>query len=257
MTPTMQAISLTTTQQTHYHNSGYVILPGIFSPHEVEAWRTERNRLMSLELISPLNLRSDFREMGGVKILERLDPIIDVSPVFDKLAHDPRLTMPVADVLGEPPCLFKDKIVFKKPGVDGYPMHQDAAWWQGFPVGDILSVAIAIDRANINSGAMQFFPGYHELLSKAGAIRHMTPDEATKVDLSRRVDIELKSGDAVLFSTYVPHQSGRNSSARCRSTLFFTYAAQRHGDLYGACLKQYQKHNRPVGSQKTAYFFFR
>lgn len=244
MTPTVRPRSLTASQRAQYRDEGYLILPGLFSPREVEAWCAERDRLMALELVNPLNLRSDFRDIGGTKVLERLDPVIDVSPLFDKLAHDPRLTIPLAEVLGELPRLFKDKIVFKLPRADGYPMHQDAAWWQGFPVGDILSVAVAIDQANADSGAMQFFPGYHKLLSEPGAIRHMTPEETAQVDLTRRVDIELKSGDIVFLSTYIPHRSGLNRSAQSRSTLFFTYAAERHGNLYTACLKQYQKHAR-------------
>lgn len=252
-----QTKSLTASQSIQYKEKGFLILPKLFSQNEVEEWRVECNRLSSLDIVNPFNLRSDFRDIDGEMILERFDPVIDLSPLFAKLVEDSRLKMPVADILGDSPQLFKDKIIFKFPGADGYPMHQDAAWWQRFPINDILTIAIAIDNSDSKSGAMEFFPGYHSLLSKVGEIRHMTPGERSQVDHSRRISINLNSGDAVLMSTFLPHQSGRNCSDHSRSILFFTYAAARHGNLYPKCLNTYQKYARIGDNRDQGKYFFK
>lgn len=38
-------------------------------------------------------------------------------------------------------------------------MHQDASWWQGFPIEGLLSVMVAIDGATTANGGLELFPG--------------------------------------------------------------------------------------------------
>ncbi len=66
----------------------------------------------------------------GRKVVERIDPVIDVSALFNDVLQDNRILEPLRQMFGEDPVLFKDKLIFKVPGMRGYEMHQDYAWWQ-------------------------------------------------------------------------------------------------------------------------------
>ena len=55
----------------------------------------------------------------GECTFETFDPVIDIAPVCDRLAHHPRLLDLLATLYGEPAQLFKDKLIYKPPGVKG------------------------------------------------------------------------------------------------------------------------------------------
>ena len=87
--------------------------------------------------------------------------MIDLSDACAGVARDPALLALVADAYGEPGCLFKDKLIFKSPGTQGYKLHQDYIAWPSFPT-SFMTVIVAIDRADAQSGATEVFPGYHQ-----------------------------------------------------------------------------------------------
>ena len=60
---------------------------------------------------------------------------------------------PLASLLGDEPSLFKDKLILRPPGTEGYGLHQDYAYygWTGVPADQILAVQIAIDDADADT----------------------------------------------------------------------------------------------------------
>ena len=143
---------------TDYQRDGFVHLRGLFNADEVAAMQTECDRLLALDLVDPNNGRTPFR-FGSTECPERIDPVVDISELFTRLVADQRLINPVAEFLTDQPVLFKDKLILKAPGVDGYQMHQDWAWgWQDLcPADDILSVSIQIDGASAANGGIELF----------------------------------------------------------------------------------------------------
>ena len=97
------------------------------------------------------------------KVLDRLDPIIDLSPLLKGLTEDPRLLDAVETAMGEPALLFKDKAIMKPPGAFGYGIHQDYSNWQELPVPPqfLLSALVALDSATAENGALKVYPGLH------------------------------------------------------------------------------------------------
>ncbi len=225
-----------------YWRQGFVVIRGLFTPQDMDVAGAEFDRLFN----DPNILREDSlrsasrRSLLTNKVLDRLDPIIDLSPTLRRLTVDPRLLAAVENVLGEAALLFKDKAIMKPPGAYGYGVHQDYTNWQELPVPPqfLLSALVAIDGANAANGALEVYPGLHE--------KHLRPPEkpsdifnpsAGLVAPELLADIEpvmteLDPGDVVLFSSLAPHFSGPNQSDRKRRTLFLSYAAARFGDVY-------------------------
>jgi ectoine hydroxylase-related dioxygenase (phytanoyl-CoA dioxygenase family) len=224
---------LTEEQIETYRRKGYLHLPALFSNEDVEAWDAESRRLLKLGLSREDNLRAVSKPLApGVAIVDRLNPVIDLSPIFMTLVRDSRITEAVDKLAGEPVLLFKDKLIYKMPGIDGYAMHQDYSMWQTFPAG-LINVLVSIDDANADNGGVEFFPGHHHrLLSATGVIRYMNVEEASEIDVDSGEIISTKPGDVVFFSDLTPHRSGPNRSGCMRRQLYLTYSLARHGDLY-------------------------
>lgn len=255
--------SLDQDQISHYRREGYIILRGIFDPAEVAGFQSESDRLLRSDLVHPENLRTRPRRMpDGQLQVERFDPVIDVSEIFRRVIFDPRLLSPLESIFGERAVLFKDKLIFKVPGMSGYSMHQDYAWWQqqagsplpAMPADKILSVMVGIDGADEENGAIQLFPGrHHELLSTPGELRNMTKDEISKLDLSTAVLAETNPGDVVIFHALAPHCSESNRSKRSRRQLYMTYNAASAGDVYEAQQQHYRQYSG-CGADNKLYF---
>ncbi len=231
-------------QLREYWERGYIALRGLFSPMEVAAWSAECDRLLASEHVFHGNIRSPFRMNSGDKP-ERIDPAVDISPVFQSLANDRRITDVVGAIFEDRPLLFKDKVIFKSPGTDGYTMHQDQAYWQLCPADDILSVSIQVDGASAANGCIELFPGYHERLFTPPQKRmQMRPEDIAQMDLSTGEKIETRPGDVLIFHSLAPHCSGRNTDTVSRRSLYLTYSAARNGDFYDQQLKNYIAYNR-------------
>jgi ectoine hydroxylase-related dioxygenase (phytanoyl-CoA dioxygenase family) len=217
-----------------YRRDGYLRLPQVFGPDEVAAWHAECERLLQEDWTRTETRRAAFRKIAeGGKVIERLDPVVDVSETFREVVDDERLRSVAGAILGDEPLLFKDKLIFKLPGMGGYKPHQDWAWWQMCPPDDVISVMVAIDGANAANGAIEVFPTYHrELLSAPGELRDMTDEEAAQIDPQRGVIVETTPGDVLIFHSLLPHRSGENTSADSRRQLYLSYSAARHGDFY-------------------------
>lgn len=244
----------------YYRETGYVILRNVFSPEEVETFSLECDRLANdPAVVIPGNVRTPFRS-GAVKVPERIDPVVDVSEIFARLAKDPRMVGPVAEIFGNQPNLFKAKIIFKGPGVHGYPIHQDGSWWQGLgmPMNALLSVMVAIDGAARDNGCLEVFPGHHhELRSTPGQNRNMTEAEARGIDLEKPVFVETSPGDVTIFHALTPHRSGTNHSHRSRRQFYLTYSSGAYPDGYESHCDYYigsQFRQTPPAERRAKFF---
>lgn len=201
-----------------YRREGYVVLRELFSLEETDSWRREAMRLQA-----------------GQE-LDRLDPVIDVSPVYAALARDERVVSAAALLLQDAALLMTDWVLFKAPGAPGGRVHQDYTAWRELPVpaDGLLTVTLAIDPAGATNGGVEFYPALHhahfqERRRPMGAV----PEEAL-CGIEPLV-FDLKPGDAVLFHSLTPHRGGANRTADYRRALYFTYSAARYGDQYANC----------------------
>jgi hypothetical protein len=208
---------------------------------------TERLLAERHDLIDRCNLRCRFMPHveTGEKVFEVFDPVNDISPVCEKFSSDPKLLAIVESILGEPACLFKEKLIFKPPGVLGYNLHQDIPrYWEGFPR-TFLTVLIPIDPTTTENGCTEVFSGYHHgFLSPAGRPDlYMLPDEA--VDPARRVKLIVDPGDVAVFHGLTPHRSDPNRSGGLRRVFYVSYNARSDGgDQRAAHYREFQERMR-------------
>src|SRR5262245_24179996 len=128
--------ALSTEQIEHYRRDGFVIARDVFSADEVAELDAEAERLLQrTDLIDSDNIRCRWQVRVPTKEcrFDCFDPVIDLSPVCARVARDPRLVEIVSALYGERAHLFKDKLIFKPSGAEGYAMHQDYIAWPSFP----------------------------------------------------------------------------------------------------------------------------
>jgi hypothetical protein len=182
------------------------------------------------DLISTRNLRCRWQPdlRTGECRFETFDPIVDIAPACGRLARNDRLFGVLGALYGDEACLFKDKLIYKPPGVKGYGLHQDWIAWKGFPR-SFLTVLVPIDASTVENGCTEVFPGYHHrgCLSPEDGQYHELP-----VDLigeSRGVPLELQPGDIAIFGGFTPHRSAPNRSGQWRRQLYFSYNQRSDG----------------------------
>lgn len=229
---------LSSEQVAHYHTEGYLIVRQVFAPQEIAALAADVDRVCRehADLVDPCNMRVRFKNDAHTKatVFEVFDPIMDLAPVAQAVAHDGRLMQIVHDIYGEPACLFKEKLIYKPAGATGATLHQDWIAWPGFPE-SFLTVLVAIDPFTLTSGATEVFPRCHTrgYLSPKDGQHHY-------VDLANLatdpVALVLDPGDIAIFGCFTPHQAGPNLSDLPRRGYFLSYNARSDGG------DQYAKH---------------
>jgi 2-aminoethylphosphonate dioxygenase len=231
-------------QRDFYHQQGFLVLRDLFAAELMTEAAAEAETLLQRhDLIAVENLRCRWQTNvhTGACTFETFDPVIDLSPVCARIAHDARLLAVLADLYGEEACLFKDKLIFKPPGVKGYGLHQDWIAWPGFPR-SFLTVLVPLDRADADNGCTQVFPGYHKngSLSTEDGQYHELPAEL--IDEARGVHLELDPGDVAIFGGFTPHRSAPNRSTRWRRQLYLSY--NKHSDGGPQRDKHYEEFHR-------------
>jgi len=222
---------LSAREQEQYREQGFLVLPNVFSRGEIEELTAEAERLVARrDLIDSKNIRCRWQNHveTGECLFECFDPVADIGPVCRRIAYDPRILDLLAGIYGEPACLFKDKLIYKPPGTEGYNMHQDYIAWDNFPR-SFLTVLVPIDPADADNGATEVFPGYHQQgsLVPEDGMYHDTPLE--RIDLSRGVTLTLAPGDIAIFGAFTPHRSAANRTERWRRQLYLSYNARSDG----------------------------
>ena len=228
---TGRATSISSEQLKGYHEDGFVILRSVFSSAEMDFMQEECDRLLAeyAHCIDPLNLRCRFmpHHNSGEPLFEVFDPVNDLSEPLHQVCFDVRITSALEAIYQEPAELFKDKLIYKMPGANGYRLHQDIPQsWPGWPR-TFLTVLLAIDGSNRSNGCTEVYRGYHGGFLSADPKEYMLPDDS--VCQSRREFLELEPGDVAIFHGLTPHGSASNQSAGPRRAFYISYNARSDG----------------------------
>lgn len=251
---------------TSYWQQGYLLLRAPFSRTDVRRMQAECDRLMTVYGESDeSNLRAQTRPSElGKSVLDRFDPIVDISTVFAEVARAKRLMQPIASLFGAEARLFKDKLIYKRPGTHGYDVHQDYTYWHELncPPDGLLSALVAIDASHAGNGVMEIYPGLHRELF-GGRQRPQGVFDPKQGLVSERdlagitpLAMPLEPGDVLLFHSLAPHRSGVNRSETARRSLFLTYSDSRYGDLYEAYYRKFHEYLRGDRSNHGSQLHF-
>jgi len=91
-------------------------------------------------------------------------------------------------------------------------------------------VNVAIDSSTIENGCLEVAIGKHNqgLFPQNPAHGGLSDEEDAKLEWT---PVPLEIGDVLIFSSWLPHRSGPNRSAKSRRALYVTYNAKTDGDF--------------------------
>ena len=211
-----------------FHKDGYVIVPGFFSKEEID-------RLYGIAIEDTVIHQHavDLNDQSGKKTKLTLwfKPGDDV---YSLLLRSNRMVNSVAKLLDSdsPVCHFHTKLMQKQPKVGGaWEWHQDYGYWYKnqflFP-DQLVSVMIALTKANKANGCLQVIKGSHKL----GRVNHGFAGEQVGADMTmvnhalktmEHVYVEIQPGDALFFHSNLLHRSEANTSDRPRWSIISCY----------------------------------
>lgn len=215
-----------------FRRHGYLHLRAALNPHaislvqsvveDMQTWRESPGRwMMYFETPTPST-------SYGERMLCRIENFVEYQPELAALIEHSQLKSILAQLMGEPALLFKEKINFKFPGGQGFAPHQDAPAFVAFDQRFHITAMIAIDEATPANGCLEVsdVDTSGTLLAQAddGSI-----DPATADELSWR-PLAAEPGDLLLFDSYLPHRSGPNMSRGPRRALYVTYNRASEGN---------------------------
>jgi phytanoyl-CoA hydroxylase len=222
-----------------YRENGWILVPGFLSHNETDrlradAWRVFCRQLRRHGLVDDPNaseaeltraLYSLFREhttefvncgkqIQHLMSLHRLALSDDVMRILHELGlEDPNISVrPV--VFFNSPHLAQQEFYWKTPP------HQDWRSMQGSL--DSIVAWIALVDVNAELGALQVVPGSH----RRGLIAERFVDGFGQTDAfvdSDFTTVETRKGDALVFSSFLVHRSGTNSTDAIRWSAQFRY----------------------------------
>lgn len=228
----MTALLTSRSLREQWEQDGFVIVRQLFDPSLIAEAAADADRVLQEfeRLIDVKNIRCRWQDnvFTGACQFDAFDPIIDLSPICKTMAYDAGLFALLAELYGEPACLFKDKLIYKLPGAKGYALHQDWIAWERFPR-SFLSVLVPLDPADEANGCTIVYPGYHHdgPLTPTDGHYHELP--ASTVEEGKAVPLVLEPGDVAVFGGFTPHRSNPNLADRPRRQLYLSYTKQSDG----------------------------
>lgn len=265
--------SLTAEQIEHYWREGYVVLPPVLEPDEIERYRTRARDIVHGDVPAEAANRV-VKDIAFVKGLLPLpdDPEHSVWKILNPDRFDatfreclrlPKVLDAVESLIGEDLMAFLLMFIYKPPGVPQsvHPFHQDAAYFMFEPQDGCLGVWIPLDPVDEKNGTLTIVPRSHgEGLKKheareginfgAFAARGVEGEHAYH---RRAMALEMQPGECLLFNTRLYHRSGGNETERHRRVITLHMASTKcrmtgpglseyafnlvRGRLYEGCLR--------------------
>jgi ectoine hydroxylase-related dioxygenase (phytanoyl-CoA dioxygenase family) len=232
MTTASAGPALTTEQQQQAEEEGYVIIEGMLSPEQCQAYiaRLDDYAHERRELPPRMAIQREPRVARGELVASVGDDVRKISGVaygddlFHSLVMHPRVVQIMQQLIGPNLKLFRADVLMKPAGVGSAKgMHQDAPYWPIQPMA-LWSCWLPFDPATLENGCMTAIPGSH----KRGALEHVhTTDDyvipADQYDPSQIVAVPMAPGSGMFFHSLLLHGTAENRSAQPRRAIAMSY----------------------------------
>ncbi|MBV9496287.1 MAG: phytanoyl-CoA dioxygenase family protein [Acidobacteria bacterium] len=221
---------LTDRQCNALREDGFLLLPSLFTPAEVELLRGAAESLVTTK--------------GEHVIAEDDSPHVKMvfgahfdHDLFARLVRHPALLHPVEQALGESAHVFQSRLNVKTAFAGGgWPWHQDFNQWyrqDGMRTPRAAIVGVFLDDVNPCNGPLMMIPRSH----KRGHI--LVPDNmdipldvvTAAANEHGIVPLMGSAGSAILFDSLVIHGSAPNVSPWQRRIFYLNYVAASCSDL--------------------------
>lgn len=226
---------VTDEQRRHFHEHGFVHLPGLLTDDEVAAIEVDYDRFLRREIDVP---GKDYCDMAGDYGRDPSDySIVNVMlprryhPAWVGNVVERRSASVARQLCGDGMELDYDQLLAKQPFKEDavFAWHQDMAYWPTTPDTRTATIWLAIDDSTLENGCMRFVPeSIHE-----PSLRPHTPlfgDRGESHALGtvllptdEVVPVPIRRGDCTVHNERVLHGSGGNFTAGFRRAYILAY----------------------------------
>ncbi len=230
-------VDLTAVQE--FKSKGFLVVPDVVDYNTILSIRKELTSLinnpdefpkgvvLNSEGATVANKDSKAAKMNDVRGAAFLVRFI---PFFQKIAQEKKLLEYVRGILGPSIRVFRDQALFKPPGGQKKPIHQDQSYFRIDPPDDLITAWIAIDDATSVNGCMHYIPESHKyglLPIKKDPHRpvHHIPN-TDHLNLLPSVSCPVKAGSVIFHHGCTLHFSERNNSQDWRRAIIFHYTTK-------------------------------
>ena len=228
---------LTDEQVRFFVENGYLIVPKLISPEEVEELRQDTVRVARGEYpcksIPPAPQALTDDEVLHTILCIHMPHYI--SPVMAAYVQHPKICGILSQITaahlpywdGSVKCM-QSMLFVKPPAFQGQAWHQDEIY---IPTRDrsLVGAWIALDDATIENGCLWVVPGSHRSGYLYPQRPHDNPDEfdfageSFGFDESAEIPVEVPMGSLVFFNGYLLHRSRKNRGSVYRRVLVNHY----------------------------------
>lgn len=247
-------MQLTKQQLEQFDTDGYVLVPAVFSPTEIQRMKEAADQVLDLCINSTLalrehNARLDVRNRAGKLNVRKVQPVNDASEYLEKVSCDERLLGPMRQLmLGHEPILMEEKLNYKqlikqtidfepfntggRTPEDFFPLHHDWGYYrrEGYPK-SIISSALTIDDSDLDNGPLRVVPGSHKkdfpTIDPDPASNNGRVDESLFGE-SERMPLVAPAGSVLFFHSMLLHDSVENHSGRPRRIMIYSHYPSSH-----------------------------
>jgi ectoine hydroxylase-related dioxygenase (phytanoyl-CoA dioxygenase family) len=213
---------VTAQQAAQYDELGYFVLEDAVDPATIAAL-TEAIAPLDEEVMEFLETRPDGRfSIAGVDTVSiALHPSVRSAVCRDFCASELMADLS-HDLIGPEVRLYWDQAVYKRPqGAEPVLWHQDNGYTYIEPQA-YLTVWVALTDATTENGCISVLPGVHRI----GTLAHRNTPIGFEccVDPAGAVQVPVRAGSAVVFTSLTPHATGRNATDEIRRAYIVQYA---------------------------------
>lgn len=207
-------------QIAFFKQEGYLALPAITTPEEVEWLRQIYDHLFAIragrEEGNQFDLASPDEEDKPATLPQILRPAQYAPELKEGLYRANALGI-ATQLLGPETEYMGEHAIFKPPQIGAEtPWHQDEAYWDPGLMYEALSIWIPLQEATLENGCMQFMPGTNRMdvlpHHKIGHDPRVHGLEVDQVDTAKVVACPIPAGGATIHHCRTLHYAGPNRS---------------------------------------------
>jgi len=221
-------VQLTEADVAQFHAEGFVVLPSVLAPDQLDGLRAECGRRLD-------DMRASMDAVGadtlGLTHRDRryfLHGPYQESPFLKQFLLGGTMVDIAAALLGPEVYLFLELFVVK-PAEVGIPMawHQDGGYVDGHPHDPYVSLWVALDEMTAANGALRVLPRTRYAASQATLphVKDRTTNDLVGYDGPDPGDLlEIPAGSIVAMASTLFHRTGENTTAAPRRAFLAAYS---------------------------------
>ena len=228
--------TLTAQELAQYQEEGYLHVPDLVPPDEVEALGQRLREYThggrptdQLQIqIEPRIQRGELTVEQAGDGIRKIDGLVEGDDLFQALGLHTGIRGVLTPILGPDIKMFRNALLLKPPEVGSAKgMHQDSPYWPIAPM-ELCSCWFPLDDATLENGCMAVIKGGHKL----GALPHVHVQDDYVVDEQEydpqdMLTLPMKAGDGLFFHSLLPHYTAPNRSQTWRRAIALSYMAAR------------------------------